>query len=234
MVTPAPTGALRRSPATGLESDVRTLADEHALLLRGVHRRGASVLALAAARTWPYAELGTLTEFPRTAVLPQACDEEELLYPNVSAPFAELGAAHAHLRALTEGPPRKSHVRGAGRARRTVRRPRRRAMRDRPHRRRAAALTRRTSVNPHRCAACGAHCAGARPTDEFGGSVSARRSTRAPTAACGGRLGGVRASNRRAMGSPTCRDRSYAAGTARHSPPRYLSGEPSNRHLIAN
>jgi hypothetical protein len=92
VVIPAPTGALRRSPATGHESDVRTLADEHALLLRGVHRRGASVLALAAARTWPYAELGTLTEFPRTAVLPQSCDEEELLYPNVSALFAELGA----------------------------------------------------------------------------------------------------------------------------------------------
>ena len=60
MVTPVRTQG-RSSPATDLDADVRVLADDHALLLRGVQRRAASVLALAAARTWPYAELDTLT-----------------------------------------------------------------------------------------------------------------------------------------------------------------------------
>ena len=46
-------------PATGLDADVRALAEDDALLLRGVQRRAASVLALAAARTWPYTELDT-------------------------------------------------------------------------------------------------------------------------------------------------------------------------------
>ena len=79
------------------------LADDHALLLRGVQRRAASVLALAAARTWPYAELDTLTGFLRTAVLPHATDEEDRLYPDgVSARFAQLSAQHAHICALTE------------------------------------------------------------------------------------------------------------------------------------
>ena len=92
MVTPVRTQG-RSSPATGLDADVRVLADDHALLLRGVQRRAASVLALAAARTWPYAELDTLTGFLRTAVLPHATDEEDRLYPDgVSARFAQLSA----------------------------------------------------------------------------------------------------------------------------------------------
>ena len=87
MVTPVRTQG-RSSPATGLDADVRVLADDHALLLRGVQRRAASVLALAAARTWPYAELDTLTGFLRTAVLPHATEAEDRLYPNgVAAPF---------------------------------------------------------------------------------------------------------------------------------------------------
>ena len=102
MVTPVRTEG-RSSPATGLDADVRVLADDHALLLRGVQRRAASVLALAAARTWPYAELDTLTGFLRTAVLPHATDEEDRLYPDgVAAPFAQLHAGHAHICALTE------------------------------------------------------------------------------------------------------------------------------------
>jgi len=79
------------------------LAEDHALLLRGVQRRAASVLALAAARTWPYAELDTLTGFLRTAVLPQATGEKERLHPDgVAASFAQLRAEHAHIYALTE------------------------------------------------------------------------------------------------------------------------------------
>ena len=102
MVTPVRTAG-RRSPATGRDSDVRVLADDHALLLRGVQRRAASLLALAAARTWPYAELDTLTGFLRIAVLPQATDEEDRLSPDgVAAPFTQLRAEHAHLYALTE------------------------------------------------------------------------------------------------------------------------------------
>lgn len=79
------------------------LADDHAQLLRGVQRRAASVLALAAARTWPYAELDTLTGFLRTAVLPHTIDAADRLYPNaVAAPFTQLRAEHAHIDALTE------------------------------------------------------------------------------------------------------------------------------------
>ena len=102
MVTPVRTAG-RSSPATGLDADVRPLADDHALLLRGVQRRAASVLALAAARTWPYAELDTLTAFLRTAVLPHAIDAADRLYPDaVAAPITQLRAQHAHIRALTE------------------------------------------------------------------------------------------------------------------------------------
>jgi len=49
MVTPVRTQG-RSSSSTGLDADVRVVADDHALLLRGVQRRAASVLALAAAR----------------------------------------------------------------------------------------------------------------------------------------------------------------------------------------
>ncbi len=102
MVTPVRT-ARRSLPATGPDADVRQLAEDDALLLRGVQRRAASVLALAAARTWPYAELDTLTGFLRAAVLPKATNEEDRLYPDgVAAPFAQLRAEHAYLDALTE------------------------------------------------------------------------------------------------------------------------------------
>lgn len=98
MVTPVPTEG-QGSPAPGLDADARALADDHALLVRGVQRRAASVLALAAARTWPYAELDTLTGFLRTAVLPHATDEQDRRYRDgVTARLAQ----HAHIRALTE------------------------------------------------------------------------------------------------------------------------------------
>src|SRR6478672_2491572 len=101
MVTPVRTQG-RSSPATGLASVARMLADDDVLLLRGVQRRAASVVALAAARTWPYAELDTLTGFLRTAVPPHATEEEDRLYPNgVAAPFTQLRAELAHIAALT-------------------------------------------------------------------------------------------------------------------------------------
>jgi hypothetical protein len=102
MVTPLRTAG-QASPATGLDAGVCVLADDHLLLLRGVQRRAASVLALAAARTWPYAELDTLTGFLRTAVLPHATNHEDRLYSNgLAAPFTQLRAEHAHIEALTE------------------------------------------------------------------------------------------------------------------------------------
>jgi hypothetical protein len=102
MVTPVRTVG-RSLRAAGLDADVRQLAEDDALLLRGVQRRAASVVALAAARTWPYAELDTLTSFLRAAVLPHATNEEDRSYPDgVAAPFAQLCAEHAHLDALTE------------------------------------------------------------------------------------------------------------------------------------
>ena len=101
MLTPVRTAG-QSLRATGLDADVRQLAEDDALL-RGVQRRAASVVALAAARTWPYAELDTLTGFLRAAVLPQVTNEEDRLYPDgVAAPFAQLRAEHAHLDALTE------------------------------------------------------------------------------------------------------------------------------------
>lgn len=102
MVTPVRT-ARQPPPTTCLASDVRGLIDEHALLARGVQLRADSVLALAAARTWPYAELDTLTGFLRTAVLPHIIDAADRLYPNgVAPPAAHLRAEHAHIHALTE------------------------------------------------------------------------------------------------------------------------------------
>jgi hypothetical protein len=102
MLTPMRTAA-RSLPAAGLDAELRRLADDDALLLRGVQRRGASVLALAAARTWPYAELDTLTAFLRAAVLPHATNEEDRLYPGgVAAPLTQLRAEHAHIYVLTK------------------------------------------------------------------------------------------------------------------------------------
>lgn len=87
----------------GFTPDSHTLAGEHALLMRDVLRRVAPVLALIDARAWPNAEVGTLTNFLRTAVLRQASDEEVLLFPADSsqAPFAELSADHVRLHTLT-------------------------------------------------------------------------------------------------------------------------------------
>jgi|SRR5579875_3029587 len=82
---------------------VATLAGEHALLMRDVLRRTTPVLALLDIRSWPHAELGTLTVFLRSAVLRQASDEEVLLFPHdaTAAPFAELSADHVRLHTLT-------------------------------------------------------------------------------------------------------------------------------------
>lgn len=93
--TTAPSSPIAPEPQTG------TLAGEHAQLLRDVTRRADSVLALLAARTWPEAELRTLTAFLRTSVLRQASDEEVFLFPHgAAAPFVELTAEHARLYAL--------------------------------------------------------------------------------------------------------------------------------------
>lgn len=94
---------LRRASAAEIGCDPSTLAGEHALLLRDIRRRAAPVLALLQTRSWPYAELGTLTGFLRTAVLRQASEEEAPLYRHgPSAPFAELTAERVRLYTLTE------------------------------------------------------------------------------------------------------------------------------------
>lgn len=90
-------------PATTPPSEISTLAQEHAHILRDVQRRVAPALALLDTRSWPHDELRTLTGFLRTAVLRQASDEEALLYPTgADAPFAELTAEHVELYTLTE------------------------------------------------------------------------------------------------------------------------------------
>lgn len=102
MVTPVRTAG-RSLPEAVLDAELRRLAEDDELLLRGVQRRADSVLALAAARTWPYAELDTLTAFLRAAVLPHATNEEDRLNPaGVAAPFTQLRAEHAHIYALTD------------------------------------------------------------------------------------------------------------------------------------
>lgn len=99
MTTPAP---VITQPAPHDIDDPHTLAGEHARLMRDVTRRAAPVLALLDARAWPYAELGTLTTFLRTAVLRQISDEETHLYPHDSTvpPFTELGADHLRVHIL--------------------------------------------------------------------------------------------------------------------------------------
>lgn len=81
-----------------------SLVDQHALLLRDVRRRAASVLAATEARVWPDGELRTLERFLRTRVLEHTAQEERLLYPTRAfAPrFAELTRDHQRLRRLTD------------------------------------------------------------------------------------------------------------------------------------
>lgn len=81
-----------------------SLAGQHALLLRDVRHRAASVLAATDARVWPEGELRTLERFLRKRVLEHAAEEERLLYPTRAfAPhFAELTRDHRQLRRLTE------------------------------------------------------------------------------------------------------------------------------------
>ena len=90
-------------PASRDIAGPRTLAGEHARLMRDVARRAAPVLALLDARAWPHDELGTLTTYLRTAVLRQVSDEETHLYPHDASapPFAELNADHVRLHGLT-------------------------------------------------------------------------------------------------------------------------------------
>lgn len=103
MITAAPTATRNRPDVNGQEPEARTLAGEHALLLREVRRQAGPVLALAAAGSWPDAELGALTGLLRSSVLRQVSDEEVLLYPDgTSVPFAELSAEHVRLYELTE------------------------------------------------------------------------------------------------------------------------------------
>lgn len=79
-----------------------TLSDEHARLLRDLHRRVDPLLALMERNVWPDAELRTLSGFLRSVVLRQASDEEALLFPaGAAAPLIELAAAHARLHLLT-------------------------------------------------------------------------------------------------------------------------------------
>lgn len=77
-----------RSGATEFGPDIRTPAREEAPLLRDVRRRASSVLALVSSRTWPYAELRTLTGFLRTAVLPQEPGQELFSNPDGTSSWA--------------------------------------------------------------------------------------------------------------------------------------------------
>ncbi|HEU5008325.1 MAG TPA: hemerythrin domain-containing protein [Jatrophihabitantaceae bacterium] len=100
-----------------------TLAGEHEVLLRDVQRRADAVVALLDARTWPSAELGTLTAFLRAEVFRQASDEEALLYPGeaTAGPFAELSADHALLYTLCARLEAEIRTRQAEQARRVSR-----------------------------------------------------------------------------------------------------------------
>lgn len=71
-------------------------------LLRDARRRAEPVLALAAARVWPEAELRVLTRFLHVEVLPRADREDAVVRaPGADAPPAELSAEHQALHTLT-------------------------------------------------------------------------------------------------------------------------------------
>ena len=93
----------REPSSVASEPEGLTLTGEHALLLRGVHRRVWPVLALIDAGAWPTAELHTLVDYLRASLVRQASDEEALHLPGGAAtPFADATAQHAGLRSLTE------------------------------------------------------------------------------------------------------------------------------------
>lgn len=81
----------------------RTLAEEHAELLREVDGRRQRVLAALDAGQWPQAEIEGLLGYLRYELLDQAVHEERLLYPLTDAGFEDervraLTADHARLR----------------------------------------------------------------------------------------------------------------------------------------
>ncbi len=74
------------------------------MLLRDVRHRADSVLALLSqTRSWPHAELVTLSRYLHTSVARQAAEEEALLFPHgTPAPVAELTTEHRLLHELTQ------------------------------------------------------------------------------------------------------------------------------------
>lgn len=81
----------------------RTLADEHADLLREVADREERVLGALAAGRWPVAELDDLVGYLRYELIDQAAQEERLLYPLTSGGLHDervhhLVAEHIRLR----------------------------------------------------------------------------------------------------------------------------------------
>lgn len=109
MNTTAATTSPRPSPTTAPGVAASSLANEHARLLRDVRRRADSVLVLLSqTRSWPHAELQTLTltltltRYPHTSVARQAADKEASLYPHgAPTPVAELTTEHLLLHRLT-------------------------------------------------------------------------------------------------------------------------------------
>lgn len=75
----------------------RTLADEHADLLREVDARREQVLAALSDGRWPDVEIGGLVGYLRYELLDQATHEERLLYPLTAAGFTD-----ERVRRLTE------------------------------------------------------------------------------------------------------------------------------------
>lgn len=81
----------------------RTLAEEHAELLREVGARRDRVLAALGGGQWPQPEIEGLLGYLRYELLDQAVNEERLLYPLTGAGFADervrqLAVDHAQLR----------------------------------------------------------------------------------------------------------------------------------------
>jgi hypothetical protein len=93
----------KQGPAASPHPAVQTLARQHRTLLRDVRRRATPILTLLDARTWPAAELDTLTRFLRNSVLRQVPDEEQFLFPgdHATAPFVELSKSHLRLQKVT-------------------------------------------------------------------------------------------------------------------------------------
>lgn len=82
------------------QATMRTLPEEHQLLLRQVTVRADRLLRVTSEDRWPTRELASLLDYLRAEVMRQAADEERLLFGrhDTTPGIARLSRDHARLR----------------------------------------------------------------------------------------------------------------------------------------